>query len=413
MHIFTWVFLIVLVLGTVLQWWLGRRQQQHVLQHRDTVPNAFQASIDLSAHQKAADYTVAKNQLGQYLLFLDAVILLIWTLGGMLNWLDLSWRSLGWSELWTGVAVMFSVLLMGSVLELPSSYYRTFVLEKHFGFNRSTHKIFIMDWLKSVLLLFVLGVPLLGLVLWLMGNAGDWWWLWVWLVWTGFSLFMMWAYPAFIAPLFNKFEPLQNQDLQTRIEQLLQRNGFSSQGIFVMDGSTRSGHGNAYFTGLGNNKRIVFYDTLLDGLDDHEVEAVLAHEVGHFKHKHVQKRMVSMMLFSLGALALLAWLMQQTWFYTGLGMEQPSTYTALMLFMFISPVFSVFLSPLMAQLSRKHEFEADNFAVEQTNAQTLIHALVKMYKENASSLTPDPLYSAFYDSHPPAPVRVAYLNKFN
>lgn len=413
MHVFTWIFLLVLVIGTALQWWLGRRQQQHVLQHRDTVPEAFQANIDLAAHQKAADYTVAKNQLGQYLLLLDAVILLIWTLGGLLNWLDVSWRGLGGSELWTGVAVMFSVLLIGSVLELPSSYYRTFVLEKRFGFNRSTHKTFIMDFLKSVFLLFVIGVPLLALVLWLMGNAGDGWWLYVWLVWTGFSLLMMWAYPAFIAPLFNKFEPLQNADLQTRIEQLLQRNGFSSQGIFVMDGSTRSGHGNAYFTGLGSNKRIVFYDTLLDGLNDNEVEAVLAHEVGHFKHKHVQKRMISMMLLSLGGLALLAWLMQQAWFYTALGVEQTSTYAALMLFMFITPVFSLFLSPLMAQLSRKQEFEADSFAVEQTDAQTLIQALVKMYKENASSLTPDPWYSAFYDSHPPAPVRVAYLSKFN
>ena len=409
MNGFTLLFLAVLLLGTVLQWWLAQRQINAVTAHQGRVPEAFSDKISLTEHQKAAVYTQVKTQMGQWLLLLEVGLLLLWTLGGLLDGLDQAWRSLAWSPLWTGVAVMLSLLLIGSLIDLPVAYYRTFVIEHRFGFNRSTRALFFVDALKSLGLLLVIGVPLLILVLWLMNSMGAWWWLWVWGVWLGFTGLMLWAFPTFIAPLFNRFTPLAHEELRTRIEQLLTRNGFSSEGIFVMDGSRRSGHGNAYFTGFGRHKRIVFYDTLINDLTPAEVEAVLAHEIGHFKHKHVQKRLLSMMLFSLAGLALLAWLMGQAWFYQGLGVSQPSTYMALLLFMLVSPVFSLFLSPLLAGLSRRHEFEADAFAAAQSNPQLLSQALVKMYKENAATLTPDPLYSAFYDSHPPAPVRVAHL----
>jgi STE24 endopeptidase len=344
------------------------------------------------------------------MLLVDAALLLAWTLGGLLQELDQFWRGLGWSELWTGVAFLISVGLISSLLDLPASLYRTFSIEERFGFNRTTLGLFISDMVKSMLLSLALGVPLLALILWLMQSAGANWWLWAWGVWFGFNLFLMWAFPAFIAPLFNRIEPLQNDDLKARIERILQRNGFASSGVFVMDGSRRSGHGNAYFAGLGKTKRIVLFDTLLTGLEAEEIEAVLAHEVGHFARRHLQKRLVFMALFSLAGLALLAWLMQQAWFYSALGISQPSTYAALALFSLAMPVFMVFLSPLLAWMSRRHEFEADAFAAMQTNPATLIHALVKMYRENASTLTPDPLYSAFYDSHPPAPARVAHLS---
>lgn len=411
MNLWTLIFLLALAGGTALQWWLARRQQRHVLAHRAEVPDAFREKITLAEHQKAADYTLAKAGLGQKLLLTEAVLLLLWTQGGLLDWLDQGWRGLGWTELWTGVGFILSIMLIGALLDLPVSLYRTFVLEARFGFNRTTGPLFIADMLKSLLLTLLLGVPLLALVLWLMQSAGDAWWLWVWGVWMGFSLLMLWAYPNFIAPWFNKFKPLDEGEVKTRIENLLARNGFAADGVFVMDGSKRSGHGNAYFTGLGRHKRIVFYDTLLQGLQPAEVEAVLAHEVGHFKRHHVHKRLIMMAVFSLGGLALLAWLMGQNWFYTGLGMSHPSTYAALVLFMLALPVFSVFLSPLLAQLSRRHEFEADAFAAAQADAGHLIHALVKLYRENASTLTPDPVYSAFYDSHPPAPVRIAHLSQ--
>lgn len=410
---FSWIFLTALGGGLVLQWWLAQRQLNAVKHHASAVPNAFQDKISLDAHQKAATYTTAKVGLGQKLLLLEVVLLLLWTFGGLLNWVDSFWLAQEWSTLWTGVAVMLSVSIIGSILDLPLSYYRTFVLEARFGFNRTDLKTFVLDIVKGFVLSLILGVPLLAVVLWLMGNAGQQWWIYVWLVWMSFSLLMMWAYPAFIAPLFNKFKPLEEGELKTRIETLLQRNDFSSQGIFVMDGSKRSGHGNAYFTGFGRNKRIVFYDTLLEGLEAGEVEAVLAHEVGHFKRKHIYKMLVSMAAFSLAGLALLAWLMLQDWFFLGLGVNSKETYMALLLFMFVLPVFSVFFSPLMSLMSRKHEFEADAFAASQTDAQLLVQALVKMYKENASTLTPDPIYSLFYDSHPSAPVRIAHLNQLS
>jgi STE24 endopeptidase len=306
--------------------------------------------------------------------------------------------------------MLVSAFMIMALLELPFSVYHTFVIEERFGFNKTTPATFIGDMAKQTLLMLILGVPLAWAALWLMQESGSLWWLYLWLLWAGFSLLMLWAYPALIAPLFNKFTLLDDENLQQRIQSLLDRCGFKSQGIYVMDGSRRSGHGNAYFTGMGQNKRIVFFDTLLKTLEADEIEAVLAHELGHFKRKHVQKRIISMMLMSLAGLALLGWLIEQSWFYQGLGVQQPSNHLALLLFLMVSPVFTLFLQPLFSWFSRRHEFEADDYAATQASAADLIRALVKMYKENASTLTPDPLYSAFYDSHPPAPVRVAHLS---
>jgi STE24 endopeptidase len=409
MSLFTLIFLLTLGVGTAIQWWLMQRHLHHVRQHQAQVPPAFVAKIDLAAHQKAAHYTVAKLRFGQILLGVEVLLLLLWTLGGMLDSLDTLWRTKEWSMLWTGVAVMLSFILIGALLEVPASMYKTFSLEARFGFNRTTLPTFISDTLKHIVLTVIIATPLLALVLWLMESMGTLWWVWVWAVFISFNLLLLWAYPAFIAPLFNQFKPLEGGELRTRIENLLQRNGFSCNGVFVMDGSRRSGHGNAYFTGLGRNKRIVFFDTLLERLSPSEIEAVLAHEIGHFKRHHLLKRLLLIATISLAALALLGWLMQQTWFYHGLGLSQGSTYMALLLFSLVLPVFSIFFVPILAYLSRQHEFEADAFAHAQTNAQDLIHALVKLYRDNANTLTPDPLYSAFYDSHPPAPVRIAYL----
>ncbi len=411
MNGFTYVFLIFLTASVLTQLWLDRRHIRHIQQHRARVPEAFARLISLEAHQKAADYTTAKTRLGARELLYGAALLLLWTLGGGLDSLNRAWTALDWDPIWTGVGFILSVSLLMMLIELPFSIYRTFKIEQDFGFNRSTPALFFGDVFKQVLLSLSIGAPLLSVVLWLMGNAGAMWWLFVWIVWMGFSLLMLWAYPAVIAPLFNKFKPLEDEGLRQRIEALLARCGFKSNGIFVMDGSRRSSHGNAYFTGLGNNKRIVFFDTLLGSLSHDETEAVLAHELGHFKHRHVFKRMIIMAATSLLGLGLLGWLMEQDWFYEGLGITTPSLHTALMLFMLATPVFTFFLSPLMALLSRKHEFEADEFAADQSAAAHLISALVKLYKDNASTLTPDPLYSSFHDSHPPAPVRIARLQQ--
>ncbi|MCG6934989.1 MAG: M48 family metallopeptidase [Proteobacteria bacterium] len=412
MNWITLIFVVGLMTSVLIQLWLDLRQIRYVRQHRDTVPDAFKDKISLVAHQKAADYTIARARLGIVELYFGSILLLAWTLGGGLQLLDTAWRhSPLTSPLLNGVGVLLSVLLISAVLDLPVTLYRTFVIEQRFGFNRITPGVFITDLAKQLLLLLILGVPLVTLVLWLMLDASSLWWLYVWGVWMGFSLFLLWAWPAFIAPLFNKFIPLDNVELKQRIENLLDRCGFKSNGVFVMDGSKRSSHGNAYFSGLGTNKRIVFFDTLLKSLDADEVEAVLAHELGHFKHKHIQKRIITMAGLSLTGLAILALLMRLPEFYYGLGVSTPSTYMALALFMMVMPIFSFYLQPVMAWLSRKHEFEADNYAMQQSNATTLIQALVKLYKENASTLTPDPLYSAFHDSHPPAPVRIRHLSR--
>lgn len=409
MNNFTTLFFAAITINIGIHLWLSRRHVQHILNHRAEVPTAFTNSIPLEAHQKAADYTVAGQHFGMFELFLGTIFLLLWTIGGGFELLDTFWRGFEWSAITTGVAMLLSTFAIMGILDIPSSLYRTFVIEEKFGFNRTTLKIFLSDMFKQTLLLFVIGAPLIGLVLWLMENAGELWWLYVWMVWMGFSLLMMWAFPTFIAPLFNKFEPLENNELRTRIEALLERNGFSSQGIFVVDGSTRSSHGNAYFTGFGANKRIVFYDTLINDLETDEIEAVLAHELGHFKRKHIIKQVAFMSMISLTGLALLGWLIKQDWFFNGLGISQPSVYMALILFLMVSPIFSFFLGPIMAKLSRKFEFEADEYASQHADANKLISALVKLYKENANTLTPDPLYSAFHDSHPPAPVRISHL----
>ena len=411
MQTFTYLFLAFLLASTLVQVYLSLRQKHYVSAHRAEVPAAFADKISLGEHQKAADYTLAKGAFGRLELLIGLVILLGWTLGGGLDWLDGVWRRLGWGELATGTAVIVSLMVISGLLDIPASLYRTFVLEERFGFNQMTFATYITDTLKSTALALVIGVPLVMLIFWLMKSAGDLWWLYAWAALTAFSLFITWAYPKFIAPLFNKFSPLEEGEVANRIHALLERTGFNSKGVFVMDGSKRSAHGNAYFTGFGKNKRIVFFDTLLKHLTPAQVEAVLAHELGHFKRKHVIKGMALSMLLTLSGFMVLAWLMRQDWFYTSLGISQPSTYMALLLFVMVSPVFTFFIGPMMAWWSRKHEFEADDFAAEQSSGTELINALVGLYKENASTLTPDPVYSAFYDSHPPATIRIAHLQQ--
>jgi len=409
LNTFTIVFLIALAAGTLLKWWLARRQLVCVSGHRDTVPDAFRESIDLRTHQLAADYTIVRTRAGVLEGGVAALLLLGWTLGGGIDLLSGAWVDTGLSPLLSGTGLLLSTFLIMGLLEMPFDIYRTFVIEERFGFNRTTPRLFISDAVKQTLLLLAMGTPIILSVLWLMAHAGTYWWFYVWLVWMGFSLLLTWAYPTVIAPWFNKFVALDDGALKTRIESLLERNGFAAKGIFVVDGSKRSGHGNAYFTGLGSNKRIVFFDTLLRQLDAEEVEAVLAHEVGHFKRKHIAKRIALMAIVSLAGLMLLGWLIDTSWFYSGLGVMEPSLAVALLLFLFVVPTFTVFIQPLMSALSRRHEFEADEFAAGQADPGKLVEALVKLYRENANTLTPDPLYSAFHDSHPPAPVRIANL----
>jgi len=410
LHNFTLLFLTMLVVSTLMRIYLSHRQLKFVAQHRTAVPESFADKITLEDHQKAADYTSTKVKFGRLPMFYEIALLVIWTLGGGLEWLDQNIITLELSPILTGITVILVFTFISSILDLPFSLYNTFVIEEKFGFNRTTIKTFIVDMVKGSLLGLVIGVPLLYVILWLMEQTGEQWWIYTWLVLSGFSLFMMWVYPTWIAPIFNKFEPLEEGETLNRITSLLNRCGFNSNGIFVIDGSKRSSHGNAYFSGFGKNKRIVFFDTLLKMLSDDELEAVLAHELGHFKKKHIIKGMAISFATTLLGLALLAWLMKAEWFYTALGVTHASTYMALLLFTLVLPVFTFAFQPLFSILSRKNEFEADAFAAEQTDAKHLIHALVGLYRENASTLTPDPLYSAFYDSHPPAPVRIAHLN---
>ena len=406
--IFTYIFTGLLAVTVITQLWLAQRQLRAVNSHRESVPEAFATRIPLAAHQKAADYTAARVGFSRLDIIISALLLLAWTLGGGLQVINNFWVRPDLGTVGSGVGVILSVMIFMSILDLPLSAWRTFVIEQKFGFNRMTRSLFIKDFIKSAVLTIVIGGPLIALVLWIMDISGPLWWLYVWIVWTLFTLLMMWAWPSFIAPLFNKFEPLDDGSLKQRIEGLLEKCGFHSNGIFVMDGSTRSAHGNAYFSGLGNNKR---YDTLIKQLDENEIEAVLAHELGHFRLRHIRKRMISMSLISLAALALLGWLSRQAWFYEGLGVTSPSPHMALLLFVMLAPVFGYFLTPVMSWLSRKHEFEADEYASGKTDANILIEALVKMYEENASTLTPDEVYSSFYDSHPPAPVRINHLKQ--
>ena len=409
MYLLTRVFVAALIFTLILRIWLALRQWRHVQRHRERVPEAFASDISLPAHRKAADYTAAKIRLSLIRLALDFVLVVIWTLGGGLATLDDFWRGMHFGSLNTGVLVIGSFALVNAVIGLPLSLYSTFGLEADFGFNRTTPRTYILDLIKTLLLSAILGAPLLYAALALMGSTGGLWWIYVWILWFGFSLFMTWAYPKFIAPLFNKFSPLADESLKARIEALLTRCGFTSKGVFVMDGSARSAHGNAYFTGFGANKRIVFFDTLMEKLEPAEIEAVLAHELGHFRLKHVLQRLVLTAVLGFAALALLGWLANQDWFYMGLGVPARSDYEALLLFTLLLPPFLFFFEPLASAWSRRHEFQADAYAREQADAGALVRALVKLYRDNASTLTPDPLHSAFYDSHPPALRRIARL----
>jgi len=413
---FSIIFVFFLVAALSARLWLDLRHIYHVQAHRNTVPAQFAPSIPLEAHQKAADYTIAKTHFGMVLTVVGMAVLLGFTLFGGLQWLSEATHALTSSGITHQIALIAAFAFISSVIDLPFEYYKQFVLEEQFGFNKMTLKLFLVDMLKSAALGLVIGLPLVWVILTLMGKSGSLWWVYAWAFWTVFQLLMLVLYPTVIAPLFNKFTPLADDSLRIRIEGLMQRVGFESKGLFVMDGSKRSAHGNAYFSGFGAAKRIVFFDTLLARLSPPEIEAVLAHELGHFKRKHIAKRMVLMFILSLGFLALLGYLKTQAWFFAGLGVDPLTANTdamALLLFMLVLPLFTFFLSPLMAISSRKHEYEADAFAAQVTNPQDMIVALVKMYEDNASTLTPDPLYSAFYDSHPPASLRVGKLLEGN
>jgi len=413
MNAFTALFLAALAVSVGVRLWLARRHVGHILAHRAAVPGAFASSISLEAHQKAADYSCARARFGMVHSVVDAVVLLVLTFGGLLQLLDgvaVSWLP---GPLLQGTALIALFALVTSLVDLPFSYYRTFGIEARFGFNKMTRAMWLADLLKHGAVAAALGLPLVLAVLWLMRATGAWWWLYVWLVWVAFSVFVMAVYPALIAPLFNKFSPMQDASLKERIERLLAKCGFRSSGLFVMDGSRRSTHGNAYFTGFGKTKRIVFFDTLLQRLNEDEIEAVLAHELGHFKLRHVIRRMGWTFLVSLGFLALLGWLKDEPWFYHGLGVSYPaSDAMGLILFLLVVPVFTFLLHPLVAMYSRKHEFEADAYAAQYSSARELVNALVKLYKDNASTLTPDPVHSAFYDSHPPARIRIERLQTY-
>lgn len=409
-HTLTLVFLLALGLTTGLRVLLSLRQMASVSRHRSAVPAEFRDAIPLEAHQKAADYTLARGRLGLLDLLVGTLFTLWLTLGGGLQWLsDLCLPLFAGGSIGHGIAFIAAVGVLSSVVDLPFGLYRTFVIEERFGFNKMTWRLWFADLLKSTLLSVVIGVPVIYAVLWLMGRMGPQWWLYVWAFWLTFNLLVLLIYPSFIAPLFNKFSPLEDTDLAQRIEALLHRCGFRSSGLFVMDGSRRSSHGNAYFTGFGAAKRIVFFDTLISRLRAEEVEAVLAHELGHYKHRHIWQRIAMLAAVSLGFLALLGYLIDQPWFFQGLGLRDVATAPALVLFSLIIPVFSFPFSPLMSQISRCHEFQADAYAAKQTRADDLVSALVKLYRDNASTLTPDSLYSAFYDSHPPAAIRIAKL----
>jgi STE24 endopeptidase len=414
--VFTLVFCAVLVLGLLTKFYLASRQIRHVARNRGAVPAAFAATISLDAHQKAADYTIAKARFGMLEMAFGAAVLLGWTLLGGIDALNqaLAGSSLAsWSPLVPQLALLAAFGLISGVLDLPFTLYSTFRIEERFGFNKMTLKLWLADLVKSTLVGIVIGLPIVALILWLMGSAGSLWWLWAWGVWMGFNLLVLVLYPTVIAPLFNKFKPLEDEALKTRVTALMQRCGFAAKGLFVMDGSKRSAHANAYFTGFGAAKRVVFYDTLLKQLNPGEVDAVLAHELGHFKHKHIIKRIFSMFAMSLAGFALLGWVSSQVWFYAGLGVRPNLTGAndalALLLFLLVVPLFSFFVSPVFAQFSRKHEFEADAYAVAQTDGKDLQSALLKLYQDNASTLTPDPVFVKFYYSHPPASERLGRM----
>jgi STE24 endopeptidase len=409
----TVAFALALTLSLVLKFWLASRQIRHVAQNRNIVPPAFAEKITLAAHQKAADYTITKTRFGLLELAWGAAIILAWTLLGGLSAVNQMLVAVMGPGIAQQVTLLVAFMAIGGALDLPFTLYQTFVIEERFGFNKTSLKLWLQDFAKSLLLSALIGLPFITLVIWMMGATGPWWWLWVWSVWMGFNLLALLIYPTWIAPLFNKFQPLEDPQVKERVSQLMARSGFTSKGFFVMDGSKRSAHANAYFTGFGASKRVVFYDTLLAQLSPPEVDAVLAHELGHFKHKHVIKRIVSMFAISLLGFFALGWASQQVWFFTGLGvvpnLGAPNDALALLLFMMVLPLLSTFVGPLFAQLSRKHEFEADAYAVTQTSGPALAGALLKLFEDNASTLTPDPVYVQFYYSHPPATERLGRI----
>jgi STE24 endopeptidase len=412
-ELMTLAFAAFLLASLGVKFWLASRQVRHVAAHRNEVPHAFREKVTLAAHQKAADYTVAKTRFSMLETAFAAAVLLGWTLLGgldMLNQLLLGWMGPGMTQQMALVALF---LLVGGILDLPFTLYGTFVIEERFGFNKMTFALWLADLVKGLLVGAVLGLPLLWVVLWLMRAGGTLWWLHAWAIVAAWQLLMMWIAPRFILPLFNKFTPLQDETLKERVTKLMERCGFAAKGLFVMDGSKRSAHANAFFTGFGANKRVVFFDTLLAQLSHGEMEAVLAHELGHFKRRHIVKRLASGLALSLAGFALLGWLSQQVWFYTGLGvrpnLQGSNDALALLLFMLALPVFTFFVSPLASRLSRKHEFEADAFAVEHASGHDLAAALLKLYEDNASTLTPDPWFVKFYYSHPPASERLARM----
>jgi STE24 endopeptidase len=409
-------FAAVLICSLLVKFWLATRQSRHVAAHRTAVPLAFAQTITLASHQKAADYTLAKGRFAVLSAAFAAVVLLGWTLLGGLDALNLLARDAvqpRFGDMAYQLALLAAFSLVSAVFDLPFELYSTFRIEQRFGFNRMTWKMYFGDMLKTAAVGVLIGLPIAALILWIMGHTGGLWWLWAWGAWIGFNLLILVLYPTVIAPLFNKFEPLADESLKARVQALMTRCGFAAKGLFVMDGSKRSAHANAYFTGFGAAKRVVFFDTLLNKLTPGEVEAVLAHELGHFKHRHVIKRIVSMFALSLLGFALLGWLSGQAWFYSGLGvqpsMTAPNDALALLLFLLVVPVFTFFVSPLFARFSRRHEFEADAYACAQANGRDLAAALLKLNADNAATLTPDPLYVRFYYSHPPAGERLAAL----
>jgi len=410
---FTLIFLLFAALSFAFGSILTIRHVAHIRANRAAVPAEFAESITLEAHQKAADYTIQKSRLGMIESVIDLMLLLALTLGGgmlLIHQFAAQWFSGPYT---LGLAIFAGLMIISSIVSTPFDLIRTFVIEQKFGFNKITFKLYLIDAVKGLLLGAAIGVPLLLVTFWLMEKMGSLWWLYVWLVWLVFSLAMIVVYPTYIAPLFNKFSPLTDLSLKERIESLLTRCGFTSSGLFVMDGSKRSSHGNAYFTGLGKTKRIVFFDTLISRLTPSEIEAVLAHELGHFKRKHITKMIIGQFVLTLIILALMGWVIDKPWFYAGLGFPlagaAPHVAISLALFFLVLPVFTFWLTPLSSLISRKHEFEADAYAAQQTHAGDLITALVKLYRDNASTLTPDPLHSAVYDSHPPAAIRIAHL----
>ena len=408
---FQFLFLFLIIFTVMTQIWLSIRHINHVQHNKNKVPNAFKSIIKTKDHLKAADYTAAKSKLNIVDLIVQAAFLYLLTIGGLINWLNNYISTLDLNSLISGSLVIISVMVLSSLIDLPANLFKVFNIDEKFGFNRMSLKIFIIDGIKQLILSILIGLPILFLSLWIIGNLGEFWWLWLWIFISFFNFAMLSVYPLYIAPLFNKFEPLADKNLKTKIEKLLLKCGFISSGLFVMNGSLRSNHGNAYFTGFGKSKRIVFFDTLLEKLTPNEIEAVLAHELGHFHHEHVKKRIALMFLISFIGLYILGNLKESAWFYEGLGVYSLNDANAVLLFLLVSPLFIFFIRPIMAYYSRKNEFEADEYACKFSKPNDLKQSLIKLYRDNASTLTPDPLHSSFYDSHPSALIRINAIDK--